>query len=55
MTDRELLYKIIENQGIILNVMSALLEDDTASETVKNMGKRIYATAKKGDKNDDSA
>lgn len=55
MTDRELLYKIIENQGIILNVLSALMCDKETSDKVKSFAKEMYVMGKMGDNHDSNA
>ena len=55
MTDRELLYKIIENQGLIMNVLSALMQDKDDSNRVKAVGKGMYLMGKRGDNHDSNA
>lgn len=55
MTDRELMYKIIENQGLILNVLSALMCDKETSDKVKSFAKEMYVMGKRGDDRDPNA
>ena len=55
MTDRELLYKIIENQGLIMNVLSALMKDKGTSDKIKDIAKSIYIMGKTGDNHDPNA
>lgn len=55
MTDRELMYKIIENQGLILNVLSALMQDKDDSNRVKAIAKGMYLMGKRGDDHDSNA